>query len=208
MTTTTATAKAVREFDLKIDRIASSAKAAVEAVWLTSTGGRNATDAAWSDDLESVKRLWPGAILRLSDGDGGTTRFAYVPLKGSVKASERNGIQLKISYTGAETGGEFWDSAKVKSDVKGIWPVASLAQAGTPVTIGSLRVGLSPSVSAGGLHSLIVKIAGDEQVKSIGDVADAAQQPVSQWRSVDGSPAIPPTQSVRVGPGQDFMNSA
>ena len=105
----TATAKAVGLFNARISRIASSAKAAVEAVGLTSTGGRDVIDAAWSEDLESVKRLWPGAILKLSDGDGGATRFAYVPLKGSVKASERNGIQIKVTYTGAETGGEFWE---------------------------------------------------------------------------------------------------
>jgi hypothetical protein len=80
-TASTGTATAVTDFNVRMARLASSAQAAVVAVGLKSDGGRTRMEPAPMDDEEAMKGFWPGALLKLSDGSGGVTRYAYVPLK-------------------------------------------------------------------------------------------------------------------------------
>ena len=101
-TASTGTATAVTDFNVMMARLASSAQAAVVAVGLKSDGGRTRMEPAPMDDEEAMKVFWPGALLKLSDGSGGVTRYAYVPLKGSVKkGAPRSSPQVKVSHTGA-----------------------------------------------------------------------------------------------------------
>ena len=153
------------------------------------------------DDEEAMKGFWPGALLKLSDGSGGVTRYAYVPLKGSVKkGAPRSSPQVKVSHTGAETGGEYWDSAKMKSDIVGWWRLASPASPVPLYKIGGLiEAKLSPAVNVGGLINLNVDIDGEVQVKPIDEIMESVGFPVDKWATVEGADAVAPVFSVNSG---------
>ena len=200
-TASTGTATAVTDFNVRMARLASSAQAAVVAVGLKSDGGRTRMEPAPMDDEEAMKGFWPGALLKLSDGSGGVTRYAYVPLKGSVKkGAPRSSPQVKVSHTGAETGGEYWDSAKMKSDIVGWWRLASPASPVPLYKIGGLiEAKLSPAVNVGGLINLNVDIDGEVQVKPIDEIMESVGFPVDKWATVEGADAVAPVFSVNSG---------
>ena len=106
-------------FSEKLARLASSAKAAEEAVPISFEGGRDAVAGIWQPSKSAMEQILPGAIVAFKSSGLERPRFGLIPSKGALRSSGDK-LEVKISTDGGSTN-KWFDSAKLEQEVSGIW---------------------------------------------------------------------------------------
>ena len=173
--------------------LAASAETSAKVIAITQTGGVDEVQGVWSDDKQAMERLLGGAIVLFKGSDPDDPVFGSIPHVGAFQTS--SGVsRVKISKEGTAHG-QWFDSAKLKSDTSAIW-VGAVSGLPSSVTykVGSLvaDIQLVP-VTDGGIKQLRVTIAGKADIFEVAKAAAAVGFPVSTWPSFASTPRVEPT---------------